>query len=97
MRALSLLLALAMMASASAVVAQRAAAADATVGSTVSTAFSQQGAPTSDDDRVEVQLVVLGVAFGLVVVFGSLAYLVRRKLGLVAPPPGPGEGGHDAG
>jgi hypothetical protein len=96
MRGLLLILALATMVPASAVVAQRAAAADATAGSTASRAHSQQVEPAPDDDRVEVQLVVLGVAVGLVVVFGSLAYLVRRKLGLVAPPPEPDEGGHDA-
>jgi hypothetical protein len=92
---LLLLLTLATMVSA-AMVAQRAGAGDVTVESTASSALSQQGAQASDDDRVEVQLVVLAVAVGLVVVFGSVAYLVRRKLGLVAPPPEPGEGGHDA-
>ncbi len=39
------------------------------------------------DTRVEVQLVVLGIAVGTVFVFGSGAYLLRKRLGLVAPPP----------
>jgi hypothetical protein len=41
----------------------------------------------NDDTRVEVQLVVLAVALGTVFVFGTGAYFVRRKLGLVPPPP----------
>jgi type II secretory pathway pseudopilin PulG len=95
MRGLLLILALATMVSAG-MVAQQAAAAEATLGAAANAALSQQDAQVSDDDRVEVQLVVLGVAVGFVVVFGSLAYLVRRRLGLVAPPPDPREGGHDA-
>lgn len=48
----------------------------------------------NDDTRVEVQLVVLGIAIGTVFVLGTGAYLVRRRLGLVPPPPEPGGDGH---
>ena len=48
---------------------------------------AQEQVDSHDDTRVEVQLVVLGVAVLLVVVIGSAGYLLRRKLGLVAPPP----------
>jgi 4-hydroxybenzoate polyprenyltransferase len=47
-----------------------------------------------DDSRVAVQLVVLGIAAGVVVGVGSCAYVLRKKLGLVAPPPQQGVGGH---
>ena len=47
-----------------------------------------------DESRVAVQLIVAGVAAGVVVVAGSGAYLLRKKLGLVAPPPAQGSGGH---
>ena len=56
--------------------------------------LAQADVDDNDDTRVEVQLVVLGAAIGLVVVVGTAAYLVRRKLGLVAPPPEPGNDGH---
>ena len=48
----------------------------------------------NDDTRVEVQLVVLAVAGGTVFVLGTGAYLLRRRLGLVPPPPGPSGDGH---
>ncbi|MDP9235834.1 MAG: hypothetical protein M3P30_00295 [Chloroflexota bacterium] len=47
----------------------------------------------NDDSRVAVQLIVAGIAVGVVVVFGSAAYLLRKKLGLVAPPPDQGAAG----
>lgn len=71
------------------------AAALAFATSTTSAAgVSRQPAPalasqqrTVDDNkgsRVDVQLVVLGIAAGTVVGLGTAAYLVRRKLGLTA-------------
>jgi hypothetical protein len=48
-----------------------------------------------DDSRIGVQLVVAGIAAGLVVGVGTGAYLLRRKLGLTAyVPPETGGGGH---
>jgi hypothetical protein len=40
-----------------------------------------------DDSRVEVQLIVLGAAAVTVVVVGTAAYLLRRRLGLTAYDP----------
>jgi hypothetical protein len=48
----------------------------------------------NDDTRVEVQLVVLAVAVGTVFVLGSGVYLLRKRLGLVAPPPDQDPGSH---
>jgi hypothetical protein len=56
--------------------------------------LQQQDVDDNDDTRVEVQLVVLGIAAGTVFVLGSGAYLLRKKLGLVAPPPEQGGAGH---
>ncbi len=64
---------------------------------TLPAVVSPQEAPPvddNDDSRVTVQLIVAGIAAGVVVVVGSGAYLLRRKLGLVAPPPEPGAGQH---
>jgi hypothetical protein len=48
-----------------------------------------------DDSRVGVQLVVAGIAAGLVLGVGTGAYLLRRKLGLTAyAPPNAAGGGH---
>ena len=49
--------------------------------------LSRQTKPIIDDhdeSRVVVQLIVLGLAIGVVVVAGTAAYLVRRRLGLTA-------------
>jgi hypothetical protein len=54
----------------------------------------QQDVDDNDDTRVEVQLVVLGIVIATVFVFGSAVYLVRKRLGLVAPPPEPGADAH---
>src|SRR5262245_50707753 len=54
----------------------------------------QQQVDDNDDSRVEVQLVVLGIVIGTVFVFGSGVYLLRKRLGLVAPPPEPTTDGH---
>ncbi len=47
----------------------------------------QQQVDDNGDTRVEVQLVVLGAAVALVPGVGIGAYLLRRRLGLVPPPP----------
>jgi hypothetical protein len=47
-----------------------------------------------EESRVVVQLIVAGIAAGVVVVVGSGAHLLRKRLGLVAPPPAQGSGGH---
>lgn len=70
-----------------------ARASDVTQDQTLDAAY-QAAVDDNDDTRVEVQLVVVGAAIGLVVVGGTIAYLVRRRLGLVAPPPEPGSDAH---
>jgi hypothetical protein len=55
---------------------------------------TQQSGGGEDDDLVEVQLLVLGLAAFIVVGVGTVAYLVRKRLGLVAGPPEQGAGGH---
>jgi uncharacterized membrane protein len=59
-------------------------------------AGQQQQVDPHDDTRVEVQLVVLGAVIALVVVVGTGAYLLRRRLGLTtySPPPEAPGGGH---
>jgi hypothetical protein len=47
----------------------------------------------NDDTRVEVQLVVLGIAAASVVGAGLVAYFVRRRLGLTAYDPAAHTGG----
>jgi hypothetical protein len=41
----------------------------------------------NDDTRVEVQATVLAIAVSTVFVLGTGAYVLRKKLGLVPPPP----------
>jgi len=48
----------------------------------------------NDDSRVEVQITVLVAAVTLVVVIGTGAYFLRKRLGLTAPPPKQDAGGH---
>ena len=48
----------------------------------------------NDDTRVAVQLTVAGIAAFVVVGVGLGAYLLRRRLGLVEPPPEQTPGGH---
>lgn len=52
-----------------------------------------QAAADSDDDRVEVQLIVLGVVLVTVFGLGTVAYVLRWKLGRTAYTP-PGDSGH---
>ncbi len=52
-----------------------------------------QPASEENDDLVAVALATFGVAVAAAVV-GLVAYLVRVRLGLVAPPPPPPEKGH---
>ena len=70
--------------------ADAAERAPATVESVASQSDEESpGAQASDDDDdlVEVQLLVLGLAILVVVIGGSAAYLLRKRLGLVAGPP----------
>ncbi|MEX2245772.1 MAG: hypothetical protein WEC75_03715 [Dehalococcoidia bacterium] len=55
----------------------------------------QQQVADQDGTRVEVQLVVLGIAAFTVVGVGGAGYLLRRKLGRIPPPPEqPAPGSH---
>jgi hypothetical protein len=92
MRLLPLILALTLLAAASVHVAFRASAAQEHGGETAVAAQEQQ--TDDDDDLVEVQLVVLGAALFVVVGLGTAGYLLRKRLGLIPPPPGPDAGGH---
>lgn len=58
------------------------------------TSIATQQVDDNDDTRVEVQLVVLGIAAFTVVGVGSAAYLLRKKLGLVKGPPDQSAAGH---
>lgn len=53
-----------------------------------------QEADDGEDRVVEVQLAVLGAAIVLVVVIGGAGYFLRKRLGLVAPPPDQSQAGH---
>jgi hypothetical protein len=92
MRALLLVLVL-LVAVAAAMPARSLAQAAPRAGGSPTAEATQQGAP-DDDDTVAVQLVVLGVAVFTVVGIGLSGYLLRRRLGLVPPPPGPDAGAH---
>jgi hypothetical protein len=70
------------------------AAASALGGAAPQISPQAQEIDDNDDTRVEVQLVVLAVAGVTVFVVGTGAYVLRRKLGLVPPPPEPGGGAH---
>jgi hypothetical protein len=92
MRMFSLVLAAAVLALAVAQV--RAADAAGVTEAAAVTVSSQQQVDDNDDTRVEVQLVVLGIAAFVVLGIGAAGYVLRKRLGLVPPPPGPDAGGH---
>jgi hypothetical protein len=92
MRMFSLVLAAAVLALAVAQV--RAADAARVTEAAAVTVSSQQQVDDNDDTRVEVQLVVLGIAAFVVLGIGAAGYVLRKRLGLVPPPPGPDAGGH---
>jgi hypothetical protein len=77
-----------------ATMAERTFASEYATSQDVAISDQQQEVDDNDDTRVEVQLVVLGIVIGTVFVFGSVLYLVRRRLGLVPPPPEPGVDAH---
>ena len=58
------------------------------------TTTARQAIDDNGDTRVEVQLVVLGIAIGAVFVLGTGAYVLRKKLGLAPPPPEQGSDDH---
>ena len=45
-------------------------------------AFALRAVDQNDDSRVDVQIIVVAIAAGIVVGLGSAAYLLRRRLGL---------------
>lgn len=93
--AISLVLAVMLLAALSA--SRQASAAVATPHAPVFAAAQQQTpqpVPANDDSRVGVQVGVLGAAVAVVVVVGTCAYFVRRRLGLGGPPPQQDAGGH---
>ena len=94
MRFVSLILAITMLALAL-VPAGIASAAGDTERAAVTVSPQQETNGNNDDDsRVEVQLVVLGVAAFVVVGVGAAGYVLRKRLGLIPPPPGPDAGHH---
>ena len=90
---IALIIGLALLASASAGGAYAATEAR-TVEAHQTIAPQQQQVDQHDDSRVGVQLTVLGLAAVVVVVVGTGAYFLRKKLGLTAPPPQQPGGGH---
>lgn len=93
MRFVSLILAITMLALAL-VPAGIASAAGDTERAAVTVSPQQETSGSDDDSRVEVQLVVLGVAAFVVVGVGAAGYVLRKRLGLIPPPPGPDAGHH---
>lgn len=64
------------------------------VGESTVAMSPQQEVDSNDDTRVEVQLVVLGAVALLVVGVGISGYLLKKRLGLVAPPPDQSNSSH---
>lgn len=93
MRFVSLILAITMLALAL-VPAGIASAAGDIERAAVTVSPQQETSGSDDDSRVEVQLVVLGVAAFVVVGVGAAGYVLRKRLGLIPPPPGPDAGHH---
>jgi len=93
MRFVSLILAITMLALAL-VPAGIASAAGDTQRAALTVSPQQETNSSDDDSRVEVQLVVLGVAAFVVVGVGAAGYVLRKRLGLIPPPPGPDAGHH---
>ena len=93
MRFVSLILAITMLALAL-VPARIASAAGDTERAAVTVSPQQETNGNDDDSRVEVQLVVLGVAAFVVMGVGAAGYVLRKRLGLIPPPPGPDAGHH---
>lgn len=77
-----------------ATIAKLASAAGYDAPHDVAPAYQQQPVDDNDDTRVGVQLLVLGIVIGIVFVFGTVLYFVRRRFGLVPPPPEPGVDAH---
>jgi hypothetical protein len=71
-----------------------AATAPARTAAGTTSPLQLQEVDDNDDTRVEVQLVVLGAVVGTVFVAGTAVYFLRKRLGLVAPPPEQDAGSH---
>ena len=72
------------------------AASAATTRAVTDATASHQGAAlqlAAVSDTVRVQLAVVGAVIFVVVIIGLLAYAVRKRLGLVPPPPDQTAGG----
>jgi hypothetical protein len=73
---------------------QRSEAASDIAGASPAVTARPQAIDDNGDTRVEVQLAVLGIAVGSVFVLGTGAFVLRKKLGLVPPPPEQVKDGH---
>jgi hypothetical protein len=94
MRTLSIALLAALTLLAAASVTRAHAAAAPPPGMPPALLYQQKQVDQHADTRVAVQLVVLGTAAVVVVVIGTGAYFLRKRLGLTAAPPEQGADGH---